>query len=453
MLTKSKNISEKYLRKEIASLPELSEREITAHFMKLASKNFSVDAGFYPLGSCTMKYNPKVNEAIASWDNFTEIHPHSESDFCQGSLEILYKSQEFFKEITGMDAFTLLPLAGAHGELTGMLIAREYFKKKEENRKYVIVPNTAHGTNPSSANLAGFEVKEVKCNGGYLNEKEIAEIISEDVACVMITNPNTLGIFEKDILKISRIAHDNGALVYMDGANFNALIGLVDVSKMGIDILHLNLHKTFSTPHGGGGPGSGPIGVRSYLAPFLPVPNILYTEEKYKLNYNLENTIGKLTTFYGNFSVILKSYIYILSLGRENLKNISKFAVLNANYIKESLKKYYHLPYDVPCMHECVFSDKYQKELGITTLDIAKRLMDYGFHPPTIYFPLVVHGALMIEPTETESKKTLDEFIDAMKKIAEEARENKDILKNAPQNTPVGRVDEVYAARNLKLKN
>jgi glycine dehydrogenase subunit 2 len=446
------NISKKYLRSEIASLPELSEREITRHFTNLASKNFSVDAGFYPLGSCTMKYNPKVNEAIASWNNFTEIHPHSESDFCQGSLEILYKSQEFFKEITGMDAFTLLPLAGAHGELIGMLIAREYFKKKGGNRKYVIVPNTAHGTNPASANLAGFEIKEVKCNGGSLNEKEIAAIISEDTACVMITNPNTLGLFEKDIIKISKIVHDHGALVYMDGANFNALIGSIDVSKMGTDILHLNLHKTFSTPHGGGGPGSGPIGVRSNLASFLPVPCVEYTEGKYKLNYNLKNSIGKLTTFYGNFSVILKSYIYILSLGRENLKNISKFAVLNANYIKESLKEYYHLPYDETCMHECVFSDKFQKDFGVTTLDIAKRLMDYGFHPPTIYFPLVVHGALMIEPTETESKQTLDEFIDAMKKIANEARENKDILKNAPQNTPVRRVDEVYAARNLKLR-
>lgn len=447
-------LPKEFIRKSKANLPELSEVDIVRHFTNLSLKNFGVDSGFYPLGSCTMKYNPKINEYIASNNSFLNSHPNYPLQINQGSLEIIYHLNKFLCEITGMDAASSQPAAGAHGELAGMLMIRTYHNSKGQNRTKVIVPNSAHGTNPSSAHLANFKVKEIKCNDkGLISAEDVAKIMDEDTAGIMITNPNTLGLFETEISKISEIVHQKDGLVYLDGANFNALIGKYLIKPMGVDILHLNLHKTFSTPHGGGGPGSGPICVANKLADFLPVPQVNYTDGKYYLDYDLKNSIGKISTYYGNFGVMLKALAYILTLGKEDIAKVSETAVLSANYIKENLKKYYHLPFNSgPCMHECVFTDKIQNEKGVKTLDIAKRLMDYGFHPPTVYFPLVVHGAIMIEPTETESKETLDAYIDAMKKIAIEAKENPELVKNAPQRTVVKRLDEVKAAKEPKLK-
>ena len=449
-------IKEKFLRKEEPELPQVSELEVMRHFKELSDKNFCVESGFYPLGSCTMKYNPKVNEYLASLDGFTNLHPHQSDEDAQGALELMYKLQEALKEITGMSAITLQGSAGAHGELCGMMIVKHYFKSKNETqRTNVVVPDSAHGTNPASAGMCGFNILKVNSNEkGQVDINHLQQIFEENkgtIAAIMLTNPNTLGLFEENILKISQIAHNDGALLYYDGANLNAILGITNPKVMGFDIVHLNLHKTFSTPHGGGGPGAGPVGVVEKLKEFLPVPVITYDGKKYSRNYNLKNTIGKIKGFYGNFGVLIKAYAYILMRGN-TLKQASQDAVLNANYLKEKLKKYYELPYDYTCMHEFVLSGDKQKADGVHTLEIAKRLMDFKFHPPTVYFPLIVSEALMIEPTESENKKRLDDFANAMIEIAKEVKENPQNVLSAPHNTPVKRVDETNAARHLDLR-
>ena len=429
--------------------PDLSEVDIVRHYTRLSQWNFGVDTGMYPLGSCTMKYNPKTNERQAGTPGFSRAHPLLPTSLTQGALKLMFELQGFLAEITGMDAVTLQPAAGAHGELAGMLLIWAFHKSKGSMRSKIIVPDTAHGTNPASAALCGFRSVPVKSNEqGILSPDAVAAVMDEETAGIMVTNPNTLGLFEENIIKIADIVHSKGGLVYCDGANMNAVMGIADMGKIGIDVLHLNLHKTFSTPHGGGGPGAGPVCVKKQLEPFLPVPRIIAKDGKYSLSDDFPKSIGKLHAFYGNFGVMVKAYSYILSMGAKGLKKASSLAVLNANYIKEQLKDIFHLPYDRPCMHECVFSDKNQEPYKITTLDIVKRLIDYGFHPPTIYFPLVVHGAIMIEPTETESKENIDLFIDALKQIVKEAKEDSEILKQAPTRTKVRRLDETSAARN-----
>jgi len=415
----------------------------------LSQWNFGVDSGMYPLGSCTMKYNPKTNERQAGLTGFAGAHPLLPTALAQGALKLMFELQGFLAKITGMDAVTLQPAAGAHGELAGMLLIWAFHQDKGQSRSKIIVPDTAHGTNPASASLCGFRSIPVKSNEqGILSPEAVAEIMDEETAGIMVTNPNTLGLFEENIIQIADIVHSKGGLVYCDGANMNAIMGIADMGKIGIDVLHLNLHKTFSTPHGGGGPGAGPVCVKKQLEPFLPVPRIIAKNDEYSLLYDSPKSIGKLHAFYGNFGVMVKAYSYILSMGAEGLKKASSLAVLNANYIKEQLKDIFHLPYNRPCMHECVFSDKNQEQYKITTLDMVKRLIDYGFHPPTIYFPLVVHGAIMIEPTETESKENIDHFIETLKQIVAEAKENPELLRQAPTRTKVRRLDETTAARH-----
>ena len=440
------------LRKGEIGLPQLSELDVMRHYKELSDKNFCVEKGFYPLGSCTMKYNPKVNELLASLEGFTNLHPLQTDEESQGALELMYKLQEALKKITGMDAITLQPAAGAHGELTGMMIVKKYFETKgEKNRKKVIVPDSAHGTNPASAKMCGFDIVEVKSNAkGQVDIEALKELLDKDVAAIMMTNPNTLGIFEENVLEISKLMHENGSLLYYDGANFNAVMGWTNPALMGFDIVHLNLHKTFSTPHGGGGPGAGPVGVVESLKEFLPVPVIDYVGGKYVRNYNLSHSIGKVRSFYGNFGVLVRAYAYILMMGN-NLKLASADAVLNANYLKEKLKGAYDLPYDEPCMHEFVLSGERQHHQGVSTLGIAKRLMDYNCHPPTVYFPLIVHEALMIEPTESESKEVLDNFVEIMLKIAREIEEYPEEVLKSPQTTPVKKIDETLAARHPDL--
>jgi glycine dehydrogenase subunit 2 len=436
------------LRGEGPDLPDLSEVDVVRHYTRLSQWNFGVDTGMYPLGSCTMKYSPKTNERQAGLPGFAEAHPLLPASLSQGTLKMMFELEQYLAEITGMDATTLQPAAGAHGELTGMLLIYAFHKKKGSQRSKIIVPDTAHGTNPASAALCGYHSLPVKSNEqGILSVEAIAEVMDEDTAGIMITNPNTLGLFEENSRKIAEIIHAKGGLVYCDGANMNAVMGIVQMGKIGVDVMHLNLHKTFSTPHGGGGPGSGPVCVKRELEPFLPVPRVVKEKEKYVLSGDYPASIGKLQAFHGNIGVMIKAYSYIRSMGPENLKKASQLAVLNANYIKESLKGTLHLPYDRPCMHECVFSDEHQKADKVTTLDMAKRLMEYGFHPPTVYFPLVVHGAIMIEPTETESKEDIDQFIKAFKAIVSEARQNPDLLYDAPRRCKVRRPDEVTAAR------
>ena len=440
------------LREGKIGLPQLSELDVMRHYKELSDKNFCVEKGFYPLGSCTMKYNPKVNELLASLEGFTNLHPLQTDEESQGALELMYKLQEALKKITGMDAMTLQPAAGAHGELTGMMIVKKYFETRgEKNRKKVIVPDSAHGTNPASAKMCGFDIVEVKSNAkGQVDIEALKELLDKDVAAIMMTNPNTLGIFEENVLEISKLMHENGSLLYYDGANFNAVMGWTNPALMGFDIVHLNLHKTFSTPHGGGGPGAGPVGVVETLKEFLPVPVIDYVGGKYVRNYNLSHSIGKVRSFYGNFGVLVRAYAYILMMGN-NLKLASADAVLNANYLKEKLKGAYDLPYDEPCMHEFVLSGERQHHQGVSTLGIAKRLMDYNCHPPTVYFPLIVHEALMIEPTESESKEVLDNFVEIMLKIAREIEENPEEVLKSPQTTPVKKIDETLAARHPDL--
>lgn len=445
-------IEEKFLRTIPLNLPQLSELETLRHYKELSDKNFCIEKGFYPLGSCTMKYNPKVNEMLASLEGFTNLHPLQCDEDSQGALELMYNLQNALKEITGMDAISLQPAAGAHGELSGMMIIKKYFETIGEQRTKVIIPDSAHGTNPASAKMCGFECVEIKSNEkGQVDIDALKAVLNEDVAAIMMTNPNTLGLFEENILEISKIMHDNGSLLYYDGANFNAIMGYTNPKLMGFDVVHINLHKTFATPHGGGGPGAGPIGVVEKLKDYLPVPVINCEDGKYIRNYDLEHSIGKVKCFYGNFGVLVRAYAYILMMGN-SLKTVSEDAVLNANYLKEKLKGVYELPYDYPCMHEFVLSGDKQKEQGVSTLGIAKRLMDSNTHPPTVYFPLIVHEAIMIEPTETENKQRLDEFVEVMLKIAKEIEQNPAEVLKSPQSTPVKKIDETLAARQPDLK-
>lgn len=447
-------IPDGFLRKQLAELTEVSELDCVRHFTRLSQLNYSIDTNFYPLGSCTMKYNPKINEKLAGLEGFAGLHPYQSEDDCQGTLEILYETERALSEICGMDEFTLQPAAGAHGELTGMLIVRAYHTSRGNPRRKVIIPDSAHGTNPATAALCGYEVVTVRSDrAGRVDLGALKNLADEEVAVLMLTNPNTLGLFETNVKEIAQIVHAVGGLLYLDGANLNALLGISKPGDMGFDIVHVNLHKTFSTPHGGGGPGAGPVGVKSGLADFLPIPRIKKRKDKFYLDCDSKKSIGKVRAFCGNIGVIIRAYCYIKSLGRDGLKTVALNAILNANYLKAKLSKHYRLAVDdEPCMHEFVLTGKDKREYGIKTLDIAKRLLDYGFYAPTIYFPLIVEEAIMIEPTETESKETLDAFIDTMLKIDEEAKSNPAVLKEAPQRTPVRRLDEVLAARELNLR-
>ncbi|MFQ5794765.1 MAG: aminomethyl-transferring glycine dehydrogenase subunit GcvPB [Candidatus Bipolaricaulia bacterium] len=435
---------------EVARLPEVSQPEVVRHYVRLSQKNFGIDTGFYPLGSCTMKYNPKVNEETANNPRWRDAHPLMPGALSQGSLRLMYELGERLRRIGGMDAITLQPAAGAHGELTGMSLIKKYFEVGGElnQRHKILVPDSAHGTNPASVTMAGFETVQIPSNErGTVDLKVLEQTADEATAGIMLTVPNTLGIFEDEIVEITGIVHEVGGLCYFDGANLNAFLGRARPGDMGADIVHYNLHKTFSTPHGGGGPGAGPVGVVERLAPFLPVPIVVKDGNRYRLDYDRPESIGKLHNFYGNFAVLVRAYTYIRALGDEGLRAVSENAVLNANYLKERLKRIYRLPYDRLYKHEFVLSGVGQGE-DVHTIDIAKRLLDYGFHSPTIYFPLIVPEALMIEPTETESKETLDAFAEALEEIAQEAKENPELLKQAPHTTPVRRLDEVRAARH-----
>jgi len=428
--------------------PDLSEIDVIRHYTRLSQWNFGVDTGLYPLGSCTMKYNPKTNEKQAATPAIVAAHPMLDDEYVQGTLRIMYELQQYLVNITGMAAATLQPSAGAQGELTGMLIFDAYHKSKGSKRNKILIPDTAHGTNPASAALCGYKPVPVASNAeGMLDVETVAALMDEETAGIMVTNPNTLGLFEANIKAVAEIVHAKGGLVYGDGANMNAIMGIVDLSKCGVDVMHLNLHKTFSTPHGGGGPGAGPVCVVEKLARFLPIPHVKKDGDTFRLDWDNPDSIGRVHGYHGNYGVLVKAYSYILSMGAANLKKASQLAVLNANYIKERLKGALHLPYDRPCMHECVFSDEKQHELKIATLDIAKRLIDYGYHPPTVYFPLVVHGSIMIEPTETECKEDIDQFIDTILLILEEAKENPQLLRDAPVMAKRKRLDETLAAR------
>lgn len=447
-------IPEDLLSKKDISLPEVSEVDVIRHFTLLSNKNYGLDSGFYPLGSCTMKYNPKINEDMANLTNFTWLHPYQSVDTVQGSLQLMYELSEKLAEVSGMDKISLQPAAGAHGELAGLMVIKAFHENKGDfKRKKIIVPDSAHGTNPASANVVGFETVEIKSNDkGNVDLESLKSVLNDEIAGLMLTNPNTLGLFDENIKEISSLVHKAGGLVYYDGANLNAIMGAARPGDMGFDVVHMNLHKTFSTPHGGGGPGSGPVGVKEELIPYLPVPVVERKEGKYILSYDKPLSIGKVRSFYGNFGVLVRAYCYILSMGAEGLKKASEMAVLNANYMKSKLKDYYFLPIDKICKHEFVLGGLEQGLSEVTTLDVAKRLLDYGYHPPTIYFPLIVDNAIMIEPTETESLETMDTFIEAMISIAKEAKENPQLLKMAPYTTPVRRLDEVRAARNPVLK-
>jgi glycine dehydrogenase subunit 2 len=440
------------LRQEL-ELPEVSEVELVRYFTSLSKINYGVDTGFYPLGSCTMKYNPKWHEDVAKLPGFTSIHPYQPLDSAQGALQLMFELQEYLAEITGMNAISLAPMAGAQGELASILMAKAYHQNQgNTKRKEILVPDSAHGTNPATAVMCGFEVTTLPSDGeGNIDLKGLEVAMNEGVAALTLTIPTTLGLFDPQIVEISRLVHERGGLLCGDGANLNSVLGKVKFGDLGFDCVQLNLHKTFSTPHGGGGPGSGPVCVKLNLADFLPSPLVSRDGEEYKFTLPAKS-IGSLGAAYGNFGVMVKAYAYIRSLGAEGLKDISENAVLNANYLKERLKAYYHMPYDRTCMHEVIFSGKRQKAKGVHTIDIAKRLLDYGFHPPTVYFPLVVDEALMTEPTETESKETLDAYIEVMKEIAVEANENPEILLTAPHNTPVRRLDEVTAAKKPDLR-
>ena len=441
------------LRKSGPEMPEVAEVDIIRHFTRLSKRNYGVDFGFYPLGSCTMKYNPKINEDMAQLKGFTRVHPYQDEETVQGCLELMHRTDRMLAEITGMERVSLQPAAGAHGEMTGLMMIKEYHKSRGEmHRNRIIVPDSAHGTNPASAVAAGFNVVEVKSNKrGEIDVEALKPLANDEIAGLMLTNPNTLGLFETNIMEVAEIIHQAGGLLYYDGANANAILGISRPGDMGFDVVHLNLHKTFSTPHGGGGPGSGPVGVKKDLVPFLPVPVIEYRKGRYMLDYDRPYSIGRVKSFYGNFGIVIKAYAYIMSMGPEGLRKVSEAAVLNANYLMKRLKNYFLLPYERTCMHEFVLSGEKQKEKGVSTADMAKRVIDFGFHPPTIYFPLIVREAIMIEPTETESKETLDEFIDAMIKIAMEAVTDPDKIRDAPHNAPVSRLDEVNAARNPVL--
>ena len=437
------------LREQAPALPEVSEPDAVRHFTLLSQRNYGLDSGFYPLGSCTMKYNPKVNEAAANLDGFRKVHPYQSPDTVQGCLELMYGLDAMLSEISGMDRFSLQPAAGAHGELAGLMIIKAYHAQRRENRSKMIVPDSAHGTNPATAAMVGYDVIEVKSNSrGGVDTAALRELMNDEIAGLMLTNPNTLGLFDENITEIADIVHGSGGLLYYDGANMNAIMGLTRPGDMGFDVIHLNLHKTFSTPHGGGGPGAGPVGVKKELVPFLPRPVVEFRDDGYFLDYDRPLSIGRIKNFYGNFGVLVKAYSYIRSMGPDGLRRVSENAVLNANYLMNRLKGMFVLPYDRICMHECVFSGVNQAEKDVHVLEITKRLLDYGYHPPTIYFPLIVQEAMMIEPTETESKETLDEFIRTLELILEEIETDPDVVKSAPHHTPVARLDEVAAARN-----
>ncbi len=448
------NIDDKYIRKTVPNIPDISEGTLLRHYTNLSRKNYALSTTMYPLGSCTMKHNPLVNEKIAKFDGFSEVHPYQSEETMQGSLEVMYELQESLSEISGMDYFTLQPAAGAHGEYTGLLIISKYFKSRNEKRTKIIVPDSAHGTNPASAALAGFEIISVKSDEhGIVSPENLKQVLSSDVAAMMMTVPNTLGVFEKNIKEITELMHDNGSLMYYDGANLNAVMGILRPADIGFDVMHINLHKTFSTPHGGGGPGSGPVGVKAFLKEFLPSPFVVKDGEKFKFHFNdKEKSVGQMKAFYGNFPVILKACAYIKSLGANGLKKASEQAVVNANYILSKLKDRIKIPAGNFCMHEFAMSLKGALGGGVRTLDAAKRLLDNGYYAPTIYFPLIVEEAMMIEPTETESKQTLDEFIGTLINIFEESKTNPDVVHNAPVNTSVKRLNEVEAARKPKLR-
>ncbi len=439
-------------RAEVEGFPEVSEIEVIRHFTRLSTWNYAIDLGMYPLGSCTMKYNPRVNEHVARLEGLATEHPYQPQELAQGCLQILFTLQKCLLEITGMEAATLQPAAGAHGELTGLLLIRAYLQSQGNPRKKVLVPDSAHGTNPATAVIAGYEVENIRSDArGQIDVEQLAKIVNEDVAALMVTNPSTLGIFEQRIAEIAEILHARGAQLYMDGANMNALAGIAQPGRFGVDVMHLNLHKTFSTPHGGGGPGAGPVLVKKHLEPFLPVPVVVEKNGRLALDAHRPQSIGRVRAFGGNFGVLVRALAYILAYG-PGIRQATEDAVLNANYIRKQLEDVYELPYASPSMHEVVFSDSRQKKNGVNTMDIAKRLIDYGFHPYTTAFPLIVPGALMIEPTESESKEECDLFIDAMRSIAEEAATQPDLVKTAPHSTRVGRLDEVGAARKPILR-
>jgi glycine dehydrogenase subunit 2 len=436
------------VRAEIPGFPEVSEVEVIRHFSRLSTWNYAIDLGVYPLGSCTMKYNPRVNEYVARIEGLAQAHPYQPEALSQGAMKIHQTLEQMLAEITGMHAVTLQPAAGAHGEMTGILLIRALLQSRGDARRKVLIPDSAHGTNPATAAIAGYQVEAIPSNAaGMIDLAELDRRADSSVAALMVTNPNTLGVFESEITAAARLLHQRGALLYMDGANMNALVGIARPGDFGVDVMHLNLHKTFSTPHGGGGPGSGPVAVKQEFEPFLPLPRLVVQGGVLHHDYDRPQSIGRVRAFYGNFGVLVRALAYILAHGGDGLRNATLDAVLNANYIRKALEDYYDLPYSAPSMHECVFSDKRQEPLGVRTGDIAKRLIDYGFHPYTVSFPLIVHGALMIEPTETEDKRELDLLIDALRSIAAEARDNPELVRTAPHNTRVRRVDEVTAAR------
>ncbi len=447
-------LGEEMVRDVFAELPEVSELDIMRHYTALSKRNHGVDSGFYPLGSCTMKYNPKINESVARFSGFANIHPLQEESTVQGAMELMYDLQEHLKEITGMDEVTLQPAAGAHGEWTGLMMIRAFHEANGDfNRTKVIVPDSAHGTNPASATVAGFETVTVKSNEhGLVDLEDLKRVVGDDTAALMLTNPNTLGLFEEDILEMASIIHQVGGKLYYDGANLNAVMSKARPGDMGFDVVHLNLHKTFTGPHGGGGPGSGPVGVSADLIPYLPKPILIKTDEGFTFDYDRPESIGRVKPFYGNFGINVRAYTYIRTMGPDGLKKVTEYAVLNANYMMRRLAPHFDLPYDRHCKHEFVLSGRRQKKLGVRTLDMAKRLLDFGYHPPTIYFPLNVEEGMMIEPTETESKETLDDFIDAMIQIAREVEENPEIVQNAPHTTVINRLDETKAARKPVLR-
>ena len=443
-----------YKRVEPADLPEVSELDIMRHYTALSKRNHGIDSGFYPLGSCTMKYNPKINEAVSRYPGFANIHPLQDESTVQGAMELMYDLQEHLEEITGMDEVTLQPAAGAHGEWTALMMIRAFHESNgDHHRTKVIVPDSAHGTNPASATVAGYDTVTVKTNEkGLVDLDDLKSVVGDDTAALMLTNPNTLGLFEEDIVKMAKIVHGVGGKLYYDGANLNAVMSKARPGDMGFDAVHLNLHKTFTGPHGGGGPGSGPVGVHKDLAPFLPKPVLVKKEDVFVFDYDRPQSIGRIKPFYGNFGINVRAYTYIRSMGPDGLKAITENAVLNANYMMRRLEPYFDLPYTQHCKHEFVLSGRRQKKLGVRTLDMAKRLLDFGYHPPTIYFPLNVEEGMMIEPTETESKETLDAFCDALIQIAKEAEENPEIVQTAPHTTVVSRLDETRAARQPVLR-
>ena len=440
-------------RSEITGFPEISEVEAIRHFTRLSTWNYAIDYGMYPLGSCTMKYNPRINELVARIDGLAWAHPYQPEALAQGCMEVMARVEAALAEITGMDAVTLQPSAGAQGELTGILLIRALLAKKGNPRKKILIPDSAHGTNPATAAIAGYTVENIKSSDtGVLDVSALEHIVDKDVAALMVTNPNTLGVFENNIIHVAEILHAKGAMLYMDGANMNALVGIARPGDFGVDVMHLNLHKTFSTPHGGGGPGAGPVAVKKALEPFLPLPRLKRSGNRWAYDFKRKHSIGRVRAFYGNFGVLVRALAYILAHGGPGLRNATVDAVLNAVYLRKKLESFYELPYAQPNMHEVVFSDERQAKLGVRTGDLAKRLIDYGFHPYTVSFPLIVHGALMIEPTETESKLELDQFIEAMISIAKEVETDPQMVKSAPHTTRTSRVDETTAARKPVLR-